>query len=131
LIFESIYSILEGLINPEQSVKYAGPLAAYLVGRKSNLPSSYDYAQTLMDLRRIIYDKCCINNQQFEIVKRCYDGLFAATKNNSSTDSTLMDRRTSNIGSIIATTNYDMSLELYFLEKNKPIFDGFHDTGAS
>jgi len=41
-----------------------------------------------------------------------------------------MSSRSVNIGRVIATTNYDMSLELYFLKKDIPIIDGFKDRGA-
>ena len=51
LDFESLYSVLEGLTDPEKSVKSAGPLVAYFIGRKDLLPKRYDYTQVLEDLR--------------------------------------------------------------------------------
>lgn len=132
--FESLYSILEGLTNPVRSVQYAGPLTAFLVRSKRNLPIGYDYTQVLSDLRRIIYDKCLIisDEETFKKVERCLDQLLEVTKEN-----TCMERivgktgpRDVNIGKIFTTTNYDMALELYFLSKEVPVTDGYEDTGA-
>jgi hypothetical protein len=67
LDFETLYSILEGLINPVNSVQHAGPLTAFLVKSKKNLPKGYDYFQILADLRKLLYEKCSIicNEQSF------------------------------------------------------------------
>ena len=86
LDFEALYSILGGLVNPQQSVKHAGALTAYLIESKKNLPKSYDYNEVLEDLRRIIYDKCSIGSDEFRKAKYCYDKLFEVTKENTSSE---------------------------------------------
>ena len=84
LDFETLYSILEGMVNPEVSVRRAGSLTAFLVGKKANLPKSYNYTAILDGLRKTIYEKCSINEQRFSEVERCYDNLFEVTNNNNS-----------------------------------------------
>jgi len=127
--FESFYSILEGLINPIRSVQYAGPLTAFLVRNKRNLPKSYDYGQVLSDLRKLIYEKCSIisHEENFKKVEECMDKLLEATKENGCTES--IDGRVGpqsvNIGRTFITTNYDMALELYFLARELPVIDGY------
>jgi len=131
LDFETLYSILEGMINPEISVRHAGPLAAFIVGKKSHLPKSYDYAAILDDLRKTIYEKCTIDNQCFAEVERCYDSLFEVTNKNISEEGLIgYAMGAMKINRVFVTTNYDMSLELYFLSKGFEILDGFKDTGG-
>lgn len=130
--FEALYSILEGLTNPYRAVQYAGPLTAYLVGTKDNLPRKYDYGEVLRDLKRIIYDECTINEEQLREVTRCMDQLIDVTKENTCIEKIegVTGPRSVNIGSVFATTNFDMALELYFFSKEIPIVDGYEDTGA-
>lgn len=132
LDFESLYSILEGLANPVRSVQYAGPLTAYLVKNKDNLPIAYDYSGVLRDLRKMIYDKCSIDRDQLEKVSNCMDRLLEVTEKNSCVERVVggTGRQAVNIGRVFATTNYDMALELYFLGKEIPVVDGYEDTGA-
>jgi hypothetical protein len=135
LDFESLYSILDGLANPLKSVQYAGPFTAFLVKNKSNLPKNYDYSQVLSDLRRIIYDKCSIINDStvFEKVVKNMDELLEATAKNGTIEwiSGLVGRQSTYLSNIFATTNYDMSLELYFFSKGMPIIDGYKEKGGS
>jgi len=131
LDFETLYSILEGMVNPEESVRHAGPLVAFLVRKKAELPKSYNYTETLDGLRRTIYEKCTIDDQRFSEVKRCYDSLFEVTDKNYSSEGVIGGAIYSyNIGKVFATTNYDMALELYLYEKGIRIIDGYtHTTG--
>jgi hypothetical protein len=135
LDFESLYSILEGLTNPIKSVQYAGPFTAFLVRNKNNLPKNYDYSKVLSDLRRIIYDKCSIINDQavFKKVERNMDHLLEVTAKNRTIEwiSGLVGRQSTYLSNIFATTNYDMSLELYFFSKGIPIIDGYEEKGGS
>lgn len=133
--FESLYSILEGLTNPVRSVQNAGPFTAFLVKNKKSLPKCYDYSQVLSDLRKIIYDKCSIlnNEQTFKKVEICMNQLIDVTKENASEEwvsSIVGYHQSPNIGKVFVTTNYDMALELYFLSKEIPVIDGYEDTGA-
>jgi len=132
--FESFYSILERLTNPVRSVQYAGPLTAFLVRSKRNLPKSYDYTQVLVDLRKLIYEKCSIlsNEENFKQIEKNMDKLLEVTKENYSIESIpgRIGRQNVNIGRIFITTNYDMALELYFLAKEVSVTDGYADTGA-
>lgn len=134
LDFESLYSILEGLTNPVRSVQYSGPFSVFLVRNKRNLPEGYDYSKVLSDLRKIVYYKCSIinNEQTFKKVESYMDQLLEVTKENRCEEKIVgkTGPRSVNIGRIFATTNYDMALELYFLSKEVPITDGYKDTGA-
>ena len=133
LDFESLYSILEGLKNPLESVRHAGPLTAYFIGNKMSLPKADDYTKVLNDLRKTIYKKCSIDKNGFYKIEECYNNLFEVTKSNTSEEG-LIGRRTQsqNIGRILVTTNYDMSLETYFMKKEQSINDGFrgHSSGV-
>jgi hypothetical protein len=131
--FESFYSILEGLINPISSVQYAGPLTAFLVRNKRNLPKGYDYSRVLSDLRRLIYEKCSIisSEENFKKVEECMDKLLKATRQNHCDENSITSGNQGvNIGKTFVTTNYDMALELYFLSREIPIIDGYEDSGA-
>ncbi|MFX1537996.1 MAG: hypothetical protein ACFFDI_27700 [Promethearchaeota archaeon] len=133
--FEAFYSILEGLTNPIKSIHHAGPFTAFLVKNNANLPRNYDYSTVLSDLRRIIYNKCSIINEPsvFEKVQKNMDQLLEVTKNNGSTEwiEGRIGQQSVNIGNLFVTTNYDMSLELYFLSKAIRIIDGYKDKGGS
>ncbi len=126
--FEALYSILEGLTNPERSVKEAGPLTAFLVGKKESLPKSYDYKEMLNDLRKTIHEKCTIDSNEFWKVRKVYGALFDATHENCSFEGGLGNTpSTVNIGKVLVTTNYDMLLEHYFDSISVRYSDGFHD----
>jgi hypothetical protein len=133
--FESLYSILEGLSNPVRSIHYAGPLTAFLLKSKHNLARRKDFSQILTDLRKLIYEKCSIisNERNFRKVEECMDKLLEVTEKNTCIERIVgkTGPRVVNIGKILATTNYDMALELYFLSKGVPITDGYKHTGAS
>ena len=131
LDFESLYSILEGLVNPQMAVTYAGPLTAYLIGKKDDLPKSYDYSKVLRDLRKEIYKQCRVDSERFKVVEGCYEKLLEVTEKNTSSESIYNNPpQTVSIGKVFATTNYDMSLELYFYRKNTQVIDGFEETGG-
>jgi hypothetical protein len=86
LDFETLYSILEGLINPVNSVQHAGPLTAFLIKSRRNLPKRYDYTQVLADLKTLLYEKCSVvcNDENFKKVEECMDNLLEATSRNYS-----------------------------------------------
>jgi hypothetical protein len=132
LDFETLYSILEGLINPVNSVQHSGPLTAFLVRSKKNLPKGYDYLQILTDLRKLLYEKCSIicNEKSFKKVEEYMEKLLLATKKNHSVESIMgiVGPRDAEIGKIFVTTNYDMALELYFFSKEIPIIDGYAES---
>jgi hypothetical protein len=129
--FESLYCILEGLVDTQRSVKAAGPLVAYLVGKKELLPKNYDYSGMLNDLRKTIYSACAIDSTKFNEVKRCYEGLFQGIEKNTSSERLIgANSESVNIGKVICATNYDMSLEMYFYAKNLQFNDGFVDDGG-
>jgi hypothetical protein len=62
--FEALYTIIEALIDPYESVRTSGPLTAYLVKNKSLLPHNYDFKEMLGILRDIIYKKCNIRQNK-------------------------------------------------------------------
>lgn len=127
--FESLYSILEGLIDPVQSVRKAGPLTAFFIRKKMNLPMKYDYREVLEDLRTIIYNKCTLKSDKVRHIITAYDPLFqASSKIVSSEGHNLKGPQGKLLGHIIATTNYDMSLELYFNSKGISYNDGYSPT---
>ena len=58
-------------------------------------------------------------------------GLFQGTEKNTSTEGMISSNSASvEIGKVVVTTNYDMSLEHYFYAKNIPFTDGFTDSGG-
>ena len=127
LDFESLYSILEGLKNPIESVQKAGPLMAYFLKNTKALPKKYDYNNILLELRRIIYDKCIINKDNYSEVRRCYDKLWKSLNSMRSVEGSKLvsGKMSHDINRVFITTNYDMSLESYLNEKNIQIIDGY------
>jgi len=126
LDFESIYSTLESLDNPLNFVKKAGPAVVYFLKNPEILPSSNDFSQALQEARNIIYDKCTILDN-FPTVKSCYDGLIQSVNSMMSKEGKKWDMETTliDVTNVIFTTNYDMSLELYFMEKEVEYIDGY------
>ena len=128
--FESVYTILEGLNNPEKGIKQAGPFAAYLLKEKKERLKKDDLEELLLLSKKIVYDNCNIKNNEIKNMISTYDELFLLLhklniqENIIYTGSNLI----LNIGKIIATTNYDMSLELYFTSKKYRPIDGFIST---
>ncbi len=130
LDFESLYSILEKLADPYKSVQLSGPFTAFILKNKENLPLKYDYSELLKDLRKIIYDKCSINEESFIEVKRCMDKLLEVTQKNTSMETMVgKSRRSVNTNRVFVTTNYDMALEVYFESQGIKINDGYREEG--
>jgi len=130
LDFEGLYSILEGLDDPFESARSAGPLAAYFIRERSRLPKKYDYSEILEDLKKIIYEKCSIKQDMVKKITKVYDELFQIANYNEHTylfDSST--RASHSVTKIVATTNYDMVMELYFMSKNRAFGDGFSAAG--
>ena len=113
--FESIYAVLEGLKNPIKSIQKSGPLMAYFLKNRIMIEKNYDTEKILSDLRQIIYKECRIENNNFEIIKNCYDNLMNSVKDVKSLGGSRLNNGfiNTNMNRVIVTTNYDMSFELY------------------
>ncbi len=126
--FEAIYSILLSLSDPYQAVQELGPVAAFFLKKRSYLPEIKDFQDMLETARIIIYENCYLNKEKESKILEHYDPLFKAIKaqnvyatyiyNGKSVGSKPLD-------TIIATTNYDMSLEMYFMSKGILYNDGY------
>jgi hypothetical protein len=127
LDFESIYSTLESLYNPLNFVKKAGPAVVYFLKNPEILPKSNDFSQALQEARNIIYNKCTVSDENFPTVRSCYDGLIRSVNSMMSKEGKKWERGTAliDVTNVIFTTNYDMSLEWYFNEKEKGYMDGY------
>jgi len=126
--FESVYSIIEGLIDPESSVKKAGPFTAFIIQTKKRLPKKYNFVGLLKDMKKLLYTRCYLGRDKTNRIIEHYDPLFNEIK--AQEINTTLCFKGHNYGQvsldkIIATTNYDMSLELYFLAKGIKYIDGY------
>jgi len=125
--FESVYSIIDGLINPIESVKKAGPFTVYLLKNKENIPTKKDFKKLLIKMRELLYEKCRLNQNMTHKIRNIYDPLFNSIKHHNIMEDVVFSGSRNNypLDTAIATTNYDMSIELYFLSKGINYIDGF------
>lgn len=141
--FESIFTILEGLTNPKEAVKNSGAFTAYVCRDLKEIGTYQEFKELLHDFKDFIYKECTIKSENLRIKKSVYDKLFEIIASSSRHGNHLSsyDNRvfttamgsgsggtTVNIGDTIATTNYDMSVELYHRMIGSPLADGFETT---
>ena len=129
--FESLYSILEGLVDPTSAVKSAGPLTAFFVRNQSRLPQKQNFLEILEDVKKIIYDKCHLDRNKINHIAELYDPLFDTISSHGIQSDLIFGENIKGprpLDTTIVTTNYDMSLELYFLHKRIKYVDGFTET---
>lgn len=118
--FEAIYSVLEGLGNIKQGVKYAGPFTAYVCRRLSEIGNIPDSEEILKELRALIYEECSkVDGSRLNDV---FDPLFQPDLAPPTKDNWL------SVASRVITTNYDMAVELYHWGRELPVSDGFNPT---
>ena len=125
--FESVYSIVEGLINPLESIKRAGPFTAYLLKKKENIPDKKNYKELLIKMRELLYEKCHLDQSMTQKIKEIYDPLFNSIQHHNIMDNIVFSGSSHSypLDTVIASTNYDMSIELYMLSKGIGYIDGF------
>lgn len=126
--FEAVYSILEGLVHPVNSVRNAGPLTAFLIKKKSNLVTGSSSLEFLKTMREIIYNKCKIEREKRSKIMEIYDPLFKISEDNALRDNIIFNGTQYSdkpLSWVIATTNYDMAIESYFYSKNFKYVDGY------
>jgi len=142
--FEAIYTILEGLVDPEQGIKNAGPLAAYVSKDLKDIKPRPEFEEILFVFRKLIYEACTIRQEMLGEIRRVYNQLFKIYHKLSGPPAAKEETRvlTSAMGKMperrhplrrpitdtIVTTNYDMSLELYHRMVTTPLTDGFKTT---
>lgn len=134
--FEAIYTILEGLTDPKQSVRISGPFTAYVCKDLEEIKSKSKFRELLANFRKYIYKECTIDPQTMSDQKFVYDRLFETLKDTRKNDTrvftTHMSRTsgapTTGIDNTIVTTNYDVSVELYHRMIGHPLADGFQST---
>jgi len=140
--FESIYTILEALVNPEQGIRYGGPFTAfvaYISKGIGQIKAHPEFEETLRDFRSLIYNACTMQSGVIEKNRRIYDQLFEIEAQipggrgevRRLSPSVGYSGETSTnvpIVNTIVTTNYDMSIELYHRLISFPLADGFSPT---
>jgi len=138
--FEAIYTTLEALTAPEQAVKSSGPFAAYIANTCKGfeeIRGHKEFEEVLSNFRQLIYDSCTIKSGVIEKNRSVFDKLFQICvtipeNRRLSTSSGYAGGPGSgtdlNVGHTIATTNYDMSMELYHRLLQTPLIDGFKPT---
>lgn len=125
--FESVYSILEALQNPYESIKKAGPFTAFLLKNIKNLPLKIETQELLETSRKKLYNLCTITKEKTNKILEVYDPLFNTIKHHKINDIFTFNGVQHNmpLNAVIATTNYDMALELYFMKKEIAYIDGY------
>lgn len=125
--FESVYSIVEGLINPLESIKKAGPFTAYLLKKKENIPDKKNYKELLIKMRELLYEKCRLGQSLTQKINEIYDPLFNSIQHHNIMANIVFSGSSYDypLDTVIASTNYDMSIELYMLSKGIDYIDGF------
>ena len=131
--FESIYTILDAISKQSKIVKEAGLLTAYLLHDKTNLKKTpnIDTDLILKKMKEIIYEGCMIDSDTVTLITEHYDFLFKICEHEDARTKILFNGIAYTdlpLNKVIATTNYDMALEIYFLDKAKTYLDGFTPT---
>lgn len=136
--FESIYTILEALVEPKQAVKNSGPFAAYIAYNCKGfeeIKARKEFEEVLLAFRQLIYDSCTLKPGVIEKNKTVFDKLFqtCAPSGEKRKLSTMTGFNSSShtgvdVGRTIVTTNYDMSMELYHRLLQITLIDGFKPT---
>lgn len=136
--FENIYTTLEALVNPKQGIKDSGPFAAYIAHVCKDfqkIKPHPKFKKILEDFKQFLYEECTIIPEKIESKRDVYDKLFKLLEDQkedrylSSTIGRGGERAKVLASSTIATTNYDMAMELYHALALQRIADGFSAKG--
>jgi len=137
--FENIYTTLLALANLKEGIKKSGALTAYIAS-KCNFEyfkgdSAYDdeYENLLSEFRNLIYEECSIPRGVVENNRNIFDRLFKITQEFNETRILTSKLGTTgevqiSVGDTIATTNYDVAVELYHRWTSSSLSDGFKTT---
>lgn len=129
--FEAIYTIVEGLTNPEKAVKNNGPFSAYACKDLKELKPKHDLEDLLQVFKSFLLKECRLKRDSHKRIEQTYDKLFKTIKHSGSTEKRYITgvedgkEPTMNVGYTIATTNYDMVIESYQRIKRQQYADGF------
>lgn len=128
--FEAIYTIVEGLINPEQTVKINGPFTAYVCKDLKEVQPKQDFKDLLQTFKNFLLEECTPKPDSTKQIKSVYDGLFQIIKDSGKTEKRYIAetgdaQMVVNVGNTIVTTNYDMVVESYHRIKRQRYADGF------
>jgi len=129
--FEAIYTIIDGLIDPQNAIKYYGPFTAYMCKNllKDTLPSREDLLDLLKVTREYIYEECKLKPEFHANIKsifnRLFDVLEMGVDRRFPINPSISSIQNVNIGYTIATTNYDLIAESYLWNKGEEFADGF------
>lgn len=132
--FESIYAILDGLTNPRQAVRNSGAFTAYVCKDLEDIETHPEFKELLYDFTNYIYEECTIKPEVLHGKSSLYDRLFQTLDESGKTDTRHFSATGSSgsqgcpVGNTIATTNYDMSIELYHNIRENALADGFRST---
>lgn len=129
--FEAIYTIVEGLTNPEKAVKNNGPFTAYVCKDLKELKPKHDLEDLLQVFKSFLLKECRLKRDSHKRIEQTYDKLFKTIKDSGKTENRYITgvegvkEQTMNVGYTIATTNYDMVFESYQRIKRQQYADGF------
>lgn len=127
--FEAIYTIVEGLINPEQAVKNSGSFTAYVCKDLNEVKPKQDLKSLLQVFKAYLWEECKPKRGSSETLESVFDRLFQITKGSDKTEKRYIagveNKPSVNVGYNIATTNYDMLIESYHENKEQSYADGF------
>lgn len=118
--FEAIYSVLEGLADIQQGIKNGGPFTAYICKPLDKIGIIPDAKDILSELKALIYEEC--SKVDRSKLNQVFDPLFQPDLSSPHKEIWL------GVTSRIATTNYDMAVELYHWGRELPLTDGFDPT---
>jgi len=132
--FEAVYTIVEGLTKPRQTVKNNGPFTAYVCKELEKIKPKQNLMELPQVFRNFLYDECKFKSDHHNKIKEIYDKLFSICGQIGAVESRQVegveaDKKPSvKVGYTIATTNYDMILESYLMMMGENYADGFRPT---
>jgi hypothetical protein len=122
--FEAIYTIVQGMIDLNQTMKVAGPLTAYVCADSTPFISQDECKKILYEFKEFLLKACQPDSSAIDKIHYTYSDLFRLIF--ESTFNAHEAWRSGKAEAVtIVTTNYDMILEQYFWHTGKSFADGF------
>lgn len=133
--FETVFTIIEGLANIEETIRSSNPIMAYVSKDLKDIEVTDKSSELGQLFRDFLYNECRLKPELRKLIEPTYDRLFGVLKECDALDTRYWTIEMGQVRAFevrtwqtIVTTNYDMVVESYFRTKRwraQPFADGF------